>query len=509
MSKKRLSVSEVIRFANEVLDYFGLMLRVRFQEGRGYRMNWKEIVISKRVLEQSEEVMKYFVAHEIGHRAIPNAPGTEATRMIIRHIAWNEGMRNADLFLNVICDPVNNMGNLKGKPWSQDYAEGLREIIEGVKKKADHPIYDWLVKMGKASLAEVQGESIDFLNAFEHECYVLLFHDPRDWAERCRDLARKLKHLFDERPKRIDYRGIPFVKPIPPCIGRTEHSGPVKYVDSDVERATEKDFEEIGKALARLYPKRLKLADPRVLKYYRKWTIYSRIIPLVNSINRTPREKFGGYGGWKINMPLREFDVKASMSKYGVIIPNVTTIRKVYKKGGEERKSRSGALVLIIDKSGSMCGSKIEKAIEASVALVEQARRSGDLVSVIAFDGDPWLISPPSRNYTKIINEICGLTADGATSISLALQMALEQRLSRHATFIITDCIWGDIKEALNLLRQLTEKGKTVIFLLGEKPETIDERILRTIKQWNIKIFIHTSEKPFTFKALKEYTKLC
>ena len=218
--------------------------------------------------------MKYFVAHEIGHRAIPNAPETTATKIVIKHIAWNEGIRNADLFLNVICDPIDDMGNLKGKPWSRDYAKGLKEIIGAVEKKANHPISDWLVKMGKASLAEVQGKPIDFLNDFEHECYVLLFHDPRDWSERCRDLAPKLKHMFDEKPERVDYRGMPFVKPILSGVkktGKARYFKPREYTDEDADYASEKELEKAGKALARLYPNGLKVADPRVLKYYRKW----------------------------------------------------------------------------------------------------------------------------------------------------------------------------------------------------------------------------------------------
>jgi len=136
-------------------------------------------------------------------------------------------------------------------------------------------------------------------------------------------------------------------------------------------------------------------------------------------------------------MPLRELDAKASIAKYGVLIPNVTTLKKMYEEGGSQR-----ALILVIDKSGSMKGLiRIERAIEASVGLVEQVRRSGDLVSAIAFDTFPWLTSPPSRNYTEIINKICGLIADGSTSISRVPEMALEQRLSRHATFIITDYV--------------------------------------------------------------------
>ena len=500
MIKNKVSREDVFNFANEVLRYFGLMLRVKIQDKPEYSMDWKEIKISKRILECSRERMKYIVAHEVGHRAIPNAPETAANMLLMKNIALNEGIKNVNLYINVVTDPLSDRGNLEGKPWSGDYAVGLREMLERAEKNLKrnyHPIYEWLIHIGKASLAEIEGKPIDFLSDEEYECFILLFHDPRDWAERCRDLARKLRDMFQEEPKRMTCDRIVFVRPIPWAVDQ---------FDEDYSKMTEKEFEEVGKKLARLYPNGLKFIHPRIIKYYRKWRIYGRLIPITEKLTSESKEKFAGYERWKVGMPLRELDVKASLSKYGIIIPQVTTLKKCYDKEGREGgKGGSGACVIIIDRSGSMAGLRLERAIEAAVGIVEQARRHGDLVSAIAFNHRGWLLSPPSREYESITNKICSLTADGSTEIHEAFRIAFEQPLDRHATFIITDCGWHDVTYAATDLYEIAKKGKTVIFLLGESPENVDQKILDTISQLNIKVYTHPTDKPFTFEAMKEY----
>jgi len=499
--KRKTTKDEVFRFADEVLRHFGLMLKVRIHDKPEHSMNWKEIQISKRVLECSRNVMKYIVAHEIGHRAISNAPETAANMLLIKTIALNEGIKNANLFLNVITDPMSDHGNLIDKPWNMEFMAGLREMLERAEKNLEknyHPIYEWIVNMGKASLAEIDGKKLDFLSEDEYECYVLLFHDPRDWANRCRDLARKLRYMFEiEKLKRMVCYGVPFIRPIP---------WPVDQFDEDYSKMSEMEFEAVGKKLAGLYPKNLRFIHPRIIRYYRKWRIYSRLIPVTDKLQAKNKESFSGYEKWRVSMPLRELDVKATVSKYGWIIPQITTIKKVYSKEGREGgKGGHGACIIIIDKSGSMAGLRMERAVEASVGIVEQARQHGDLVSAIAFDSRGWLLNAPSREYDNITNKICGLIADGSTQISNALKTALKQPLNRHATFIITDCEWQDITYSLNTLGEITKKGKTVIFLLGETPENIDKRILSVIKQLNIKVYIHQTDEPFTFEAIKEY----
>jgi len=500
MSTNKVSREDVFNFAKEVLKYFGLMLKVKIQDKPRYEMDWKEIKISKKVFKCSPERMKYLVGHEIGHRAVPNAPETAANMLLMKNIALNEGIKNVNMFINVICDPLSDRGNLEGKPWSIDYAEGLREILERAEKNLKrnyHPIYEWLVNIGKAMLAEIEGKPIDFLSGDEYECYALLFHDPRDWAERCRDLARKLRHMFQEKPKMMICGNIVFVRPIPWAVDQ---------FDEDHSKITEKEFEKVGKDLARLYPNGIRFIHPRIIKYYRKWRIYSRLIPITEKLTSESKEKFAGYERWKVSMPLRELDVKASISKYGIIIPQVTTLKKCYDETGQEGgKGGSGSCIIIIDRSGSMAGLRMERAIEAAVGIVEQARKHGDLVSAIAFNHRGRLLNPPSRDYEDITNKICGLIASGNTKIHKAFKIALEQPLDRYATFIITDCGWQDITYAIKELYEIARKGKTVIFLLGESPENLDRKILDAISQLNIKVYIHPTDKPFTFEAMQEY----
>jgi len=499
-----VSVEDVFEFADEVLRHFGLMLKVKIQDSPGYSMDWNEIKISKRILECSKERMKYIVAHEVGHRAIPNAPETAANMLLMKNIALNEGIRNVNLFINSVCDPLSDRGNLTGRPWSGDYAIGMKEMLDraerNIKRRNYHPIYEWLIHIGKAMLAEIEGKPIDFLSGDEYECYVLLFHDPRDWPERCRDLARKLRDMLQETPRRRMTCGrIPFIRPIPWAVDQFE---------DEKNEISEKEFEEVGKKLARLYPEGIRFIHPRIIRYYRKWRIYGRLIPEMERLKAESKEaKFEGYKKWRIGMPIRELDFKASLSKYGVVIPQVTTLRKYHRKGRHEGRGRdrSGACVIIIDRSGSMAGLRMERAIEAAVGIVEQARRHGDLVSAIAFNHRGYLLSPPCRDYEDVTNRICGLMAGGTTRIHEAFEVLLEQPLDRHATFIITDCGWQDISVAIDDLFSIAERGKIVIFLLGEKPENVDREILDAIRQLNIKIYVHPADKPFTFEAMKEY----
>jgi Mg-chelatase subunit ChlD len=91
----------------------------------------------------------------------------------------------------------------------------------------------------------------------------------------------------------------------------------------------------------------------------------------------------------------------------------------------KKRETPSMAMVLVIDKSGSMGGMKIELAKEAAKATVELLGRR-DLVGVIAFDGSPhWIAeihSAADKFYLQ--DRIASLSAGGGTNIYPALQEA-------------------------------------------------------------------------------------
>lgn len=86
------------------------------------------------------------------------------------------------------------------------------------------------------------------------------------------------------------------------------------------------------------------------------------------------------------------------------------------------------ALVLVLDKSGSMSGTKMELAKDAAKATVS-VLQPDDLLGVIAFDArfDTAVSLERAANFYRIQSKLSRLTAGGGTSIYPALEAAFEQ----------------------------------------------------------------------------------
>ncbi|SDM48752.1 von Willebrand factor type A domain-containing protein [Psychrobacillus sp. OK028] len=101
-------------------------------------------------------------------------------------------------------------------------------------------------------------------------------------------------------------------------------------------------------------------------------------------------------------------------------------------------------LVIVMDRSGSMSGTKLEYAKEAAARSVEMLRE-GDTLGFIAFDDRPWEIieAAPLNDQETAVESILSVGSGGGTEIYTSLALAYEKlsplKLQRKHIILLTD----------------------------------------------------------------------
>ncbi len=128
---------------------------------------------------------------------------------------------------------------------------------------------------------------------------------------------------------------------------------------------------------------------------------------------------------------------------YKSTLEEILPVRSDFEK---EKEKPSIGMVIVIDKSGSMDGDKIEMAKTAARSAIELLGRR-DQAAVIAFDGDTYLICEmqSANNKSKLSDEIGRIDAGGGTVMYPAMEMANDILMATNAklkhVIILTDGI--------------------------------------------------------------------
>jgi Ca-activated chloride channel homolog len=128
---------------------------------------------------------------------------------------------------------------------------------------------------------------------------------------------------------------------------------------------------------------------------------------------------------------------------YKTVIEEILPVRSDFEK---EKEKPSLAMVIVIDKSGSMGGLKMEMTKDASKGAIELLGPK-DKIGVILFEGETFVLQDMTSGVNKaaVIDKIAGIEAGGGTVMEPAMQQALEMLQNTVAklkhVIILTDGI--------------------------------------------------------------------
>ena len=188
---------------------------------------------------------------------------------------------------------------------------------------------------------------------------------------------------------------------------------------------------------------------------------------------------------------------------YKTTLEEILPVRSNFDK---EKEKPSLAMVLVIDKSGSMGGQKMEQAKDAAKAAVELLAPK-DKVGVIAFEGDVFWIADvqPASNKASIIDKISAIEAGGGTVMGPPMEAALEALQQTVAklkhVILLTD---GESNTGTSLSEVLSEKLDIPVFAIRFGEASSDQ--LETLtKATSGRTFEGRSDLSAAFREAKGY----
>jgi Mg-chelatase subunit ChlD len=167
---------------------------------------------------------------------------------------------------------------------------------------------------------------------------------------------------------------------------------------------------------------------------------------------------------------------------YKTTIEEILPVRSDFEK---EKEKPSLAMAIVIDKSGSMGGQKIELAKDAAKGAVELLGQN-DKIAVLAFDGETYVVCEmqPASNKSHVLDKVSSIEAGGGTVMAPAMETAFETLRDTVAklkhVIILTDGVSapGPFEDIAQNMAQARITCSTVAVSSGDE---VDVKLLQEI----------------------------
>ncbi len=462
---------------------------------------WNVILFSDGLLKKSRSLQTTVLVHEFGHRVL--FPETRAKQEVYSIIAEMEGIpkQSTGRFLNIIGDLMINRANLYDI-WHKQMYRGLKESYFSPKKDCTiYNDYAFFLNIMDAFLSEYKthGPPEPMLSEKEIKAYHLLFHDERPIKDRVKDLALLLKPLFQSPASQPKLRG---------KLGMPGDEAPFS------DPLKDDDMKEITKELEDIFPDN-ELVDKikenkKLLREMRRRRALGLALPKIESSSvalktRTPS------GMWTPGKSANDLDMKSSISSFGIIIPGETTLGINSIEGAISTEGTGCQLTMLLDVSSSMNKNyRVERMIDAAVALNRAAKKNNYSVSIITFGKRARMIIEPTLDHAAAEEKIFEIYAsEDDTRIYPALHMIKSNSNRKPLVYILTDSGIYDFIErnVAESIRKITNSGKCILFLIGCEDE-IDGNVRKALKNMKIDVYLVPDNEDYTGTIVKSALQL-
>jgi len=509
-----MNPKEAEQLFTQVLQEFGVLLDFKIINSKEpANFTWGLVQLPSFYLDKPSNIVKQVLRHEVGHRVIfPGKPDWEKLTMII---AAKKGVTDTETFANVVSDLIVDYELLK--KYGQEYYERIVDAAKGYRGKDPRfwfmlSVYQLFAEeFGLKTpnyMEEAKKYSIksDVVISKAREAFRIIKSN-MSLEAKIEALAVLLRDLFTSFLRRsfddkVRSRGkIPNLQRLGPMIPAPE------FMVVNDRRNPIRDPQWLAQMLALLF-KNVQCNDTTKCKPTNRPAFLMQLGIGYTGSYVEALERVGSSGTkveeleqWTIGDLPHELRVEETLRIYGEILPPVFSLKYSTKEEPMEG-GKAGSTIIVIDVSGSMAGPVLQRAKEAAFSILQEARKRGDEVFLVFFNGMA-LALPPGREYDVYEKAIAAVLASGGTVLPRALEhaVAYAAKVGRATTFIITDAETREVQYSIKLMNELSRYGKTVVFWITYRGTGRAEELLKNIEA---KIYMVNPRQQFTEDALRE-----